>query len=426
MTIMDDAARRLTNSKFKSIIENEHIKLSTILKGVSEGHLVIPNNINRESQPIAIGNSVSTKINLPLIPPASQNYESHELEKVKLAEEYGVHVITDSNTNDNFLDFRRKIFETTNIPIASTPMQQACNIARKNHGSTRDVTEDHMLKAIENQAKEGVDMIIIQASLTKETLNTLLKSPRKLPTETHAGAHIAAYMSDNGVENPFYTNFDYILEILYEHDVILALASSLRPSCLADSTDVVQLKEDIMVGKLALRARQAHVQTIIGGQGFSKINLIPPNTISKELIGQQTPIFTTGPMVTDIAPGYGDVVSAIGATVAAMSGVNLIRCCPGHNSPNESELVRTRKAIVYAKIAAHIADLKNNKPGHWDLELEMADAKNKNDISRQKELSLDPMAAALTLENPSRQTFEGCGRCTDRCAIKYFKETITE
>lgn len=424
MAMMRDAEKRFTNNYFKKVMHDERIKLSTLLDEVKNGRLVIPHNNNRNTKPVAIGNAVSTKTNMVVGTSLNIKDAPLELKKAKTAEKYGVDMITDANSKENITQFRKQLMKTTNLPIATLPLLEAATTARLRDGSTKYITEEDILQTTDKQLKEGSDMLTIHASFTQELLPLLNESERILPVDTAAGAYIATYMLINNVENPFYTNFDYILEQLQEYDATIGLASVLRPSCVVDSTDVLQLKENIILSRLIRRAQEAKIQTISGGQGYVQLNLIESNLFAKESINQETPIFISGPMVTDIVPGYDDMVSAIGATIAAMTGANLIRCCPANNTLNESPLDKTRKAVISARLAAHIADLNTGKPRHMDLEKRMAEAKRDNNIERQKEIALDPLAADISLQENTRKL--GCGRCKETCSIQYFNEKITK
>lgn len=424
MAMMRDAEKRFTNNYFKQVMYDERIKISKLLDEVKNGRLVIPHNNNRNTKPVAIGNAVSTKTSILIGTSLNIKDAPLELKKAKTAEKYGVDMITDVNSKENITEFRKQLMKTTDLPIATLPLLEAVTTARLRDGSTKYLTEEDILKTIDKQLKEGSDMLIVHASFTQELLPLLNESERILPMDRAAGAYIATYMLINNIENPFYTNFDYILEQLQECDATIGLASVLQPSCVVDSTDVLQLKENIIISRLIQRAQEAKVQTISGGQGYAQLNLIESNLFAKESINQDTPIFISGPIVTDIVPGYEDIVSAIGATTAAMTGANLISCYPSNNTPNESPLDKIRKAVISSRLAAHIADLNTDKPIHMNLEKRMAEAKRDKNLEKQKEIALDPLAADLSLQENTQKL--GCGRCKETCSIHYFNERITK
>ncbi|MCS3922636.1 phosphomethylpyrimidine synthase [Methanococcus voltae PS] len=422
MTQMTEAIKGNVTEEMKYVAEQENMDLNQLRKLIAKGYVVIPKNINRNTKPVGIGEGLSTKVNVNLgTSPDCIDIDS-ELRKVAISNKYGADAIMDLSTGGNLPEIRKEIMSKTNLPIGTVPIYEVGVDAKNKYGKVVDMDEDLIFNVIERQAKEGVDFMTLHCGITKQSVQALNNDERVMGVVSRGGAFLTAYIMHHGKENPLYQQFDYLLEILKEHDVTLSLGDGMRPGCLVDNTDRPQIQELITLGELVDRCRNAGVQVMVEGPGHVPYNNIAANMKIQKTLCKNAPFYVLGPLVTDLAMGYDHITSAIGGTLAAYSGANFL--C--YVTP--AEHVRLMKdedvieGLMASKIAAQAADVAKGSSSAWEKEVEMAKARKEHDWEKQFELSLDSEKPRKMREEIPSKEEKACSVCGDYCALLMVEE----
>jgi phosphomethylpyrimidine synthase len=309
--------------------------------------------------------------------------------------------------------------------VGTVPLYQAAADAASRGKSWVELSEDDFFDGILKQAEDGVDFMTVHCGVTREALARLVREGRRLDIVSRGGSLLAEWMGYNGRENPFFEQYDRLLEICREYDITISLGDGLRPGCLADATDRAQVHELMTLGELTERAWERDVQVMIEGPGHVPLNQIAANVQLQKRLCHGAPFYVLGPLVTDIAPGYDHITSAIGGAIAAWSGADFL--C--YVTPSEHLRLPTvddvKTGVIASRIAAHAADIARGIPGAMDRDNRMADARRRLDWKAQIELSVDP-ETARTLRGGSMPTVDEavCTMCADLCAIKTSQKAI--
>jgi len=288
--------------------------------------------------------------------------------------------------------------------------------------NVEEILKDMDGEVIERQAKEGVDFMTLHCGITKQSVESLTKDKRIMGVVSRGGAFLTAYILHNQKENPLYENFDYLLEILYEHDVTLSLGDGMRPGCLPDNTDRPQIHELIVLGELVDRCREAGVQVMVEGPGHVPLNNIEANMKIQKTLCKNAPFYVLGPIVSDLAPGYDHITSAIGGAIAAYSGANFL--C--YVTPSEHVRIMkeedVKEGLVASKIAAQAADVARGNSLAWEKEVEMAYARKNHDWEKQFELAIDKEKPKKMREEIPSSDEKACSICGKYCALLMVEE----
>ena len=267
MTQMDDARKGIITQEMKSVAKIENVDEEFIRKSIANGTIVIPNNVGRSANPVGIGAGLRTKVNATIGTSTDINDVDMEVEKAKIAIENKADTLMELSIGGDLDAIRKTILSVTDLPVGSVPVYQAAVESIRKNGAAIYMEEDSMFKAIEKQAKDGIDFMAIHCSVNKETLKRLKRQGREGGLVSRGGAFISAWMVHNEIENPLYKNYEYVLDIAKEYDFALSLANGMRAGAIADSTDRAQIQELIILGELVDQAREVGVQTIIEGPG---------------------------------------------------------------------------------------------------------------------------------------------------------------
>ncbi len=388
--------------QIKAVAVKENRDPEFIRDEVAAGRIVIPANINHKNLlPIGIGKALYTKINANIGNSSLSSCPGKEIAKLNTALKYGADTVMDLSTGGNIHDIRSQIIEHSTAPIGTVPIYEA--ISRLENPN--DLSAELIMDVISEQAEQGVDYMTIHAGLLHRHVPMAAK--RLLKIVSRGGALIAQWMNVNKKENPFYDNFDKILEVCVKYDVTLSLGDGLRPGCLADASDEAQFSELEVLGELGRRSREAGVQVMIDGPGHIPFNEIEMNMKKEEDICDGAPFYILGPVVTDCAPGYDHITSAIGATMGAYHGAAMLcYVTPKEHLglPNDEDV---RNGVIAYKIAAHSADIALNKPLARKRDDEISKARAEFDWEKQFELALDPDRAREYREEALREQNEG-------------------
>ncbi|MGO9388029.1 MAG: phosphomethylpyrimidine synthase [Methanobacterium sp.] len=425
MTQMDDARKGIITQEMKSVAEIENVDEEFIRKSIANGTIVIPNNVGRNANPVGIGAGLRTKVNATIGTSTDINDVDMEVEKAKIAIENKADTLMELSIGGDLDAIRKTILSVTDLPVGSVPIYQAAVGSIREHGAAIYMEEDSMFKAIEKQAKDGIDFMAIHCSVNKETLKRLKRQGREGGLVSRGGAFISAWMVHNEIENPLYKNYEYVLDIAKEYDFALSLANGMRAGAIADSTDRAQIQELIILGELVDQAREVGVQTIIEGPGHIPLKEIPTNVMVQKKLCRGAPFYMLGPIVTDIAPAYDHIVSSIGAAQSAAAGADFIcYVTPAEHLalPGPEDV---KQGVIATRIGAYVGDMAKGIH-NGELDLVMANARKKLDWEGQYAASICPSDARLIREAKPPEDPDTCTMCGSYCAIKIVNEWLDD
>ena len=423
MTQLESARKGQMTGEMEIVAREENIDVQKLIRRISKGHITIPKNINGKSLPQGIGKGLTTKINANVGSSSEIENVETEVQKAKIAVEYGANAVMDLSTGPNLKDIRKKIMQSINVPIGTVPIYEAAVTASKGKGAVINMDEDDMFRAITNQAKEGVDFMTIHSGITQDSVEKVKKSERIMGIVSRGGAFLAAWILKNEEENPLYRNYDYLLEIAKEHDVTLSLGDGLRPGCLADASDIPQIQELITLGQLVERAREAGVQVMVEGPGHVPLDQIQANMKIQKTVCKGAPFYVLGPIVTDLAPGYDHITSAIGGAIAASSGADFLCYVTPREHLSIPDIDAVKEGVVASKIAAQAADVAKGIKSAWKSELKMAKARKCFDWEKQYALAFDHETPRKYRESKSTPG-DMCTMCGEFCAIRIVRDNL--
>jgi phosphomethylpyrimidine synthase len=388
VTQMHYARQGVVTEEMEFVAKRENLPAETIRTEVARGRMIIPANIRHvELEPMAIGIASRCKINANIGNSSVTSEVEQELEKLHMSVHYGADTAMDLSTGGDIHGIREAILRNSPVPIGTVPIYEA--IARVNH--VRDLTPELLLEVIEEQAAQGVDYMTIHAGVLRDFVP--LTRHRITGIVSRGGALMAQWEVENGKENFLYTNFEEICRIFQKYDVSFSLGDGLRPGCLADASDEAQFAELKVLGELTEKAWEYEVQVMIEGPGHIPMDQIKLQVDKEIELCHEAPFYTLGPLVTDIAPGYDHITSAIGAAMIGWHGASMLcYVTPKEHLglPNRDDV---RQGVIAYKIAAHAADVARQRPGARDRDDALSYARFLFDWNKQFELSLDPDTA---------------------------------
>jgi phosphomethylpyrimidine synthase len=418
VTQMHYARHGQITEEMAHIARRENVPPEFIRDEVARGRMVIPANVmHPELEPMCIGINSKCKVNANIGNSAVTSDIDSELGKLRTAVKLGADTVMDLSTGGNIPGIRDAILRASTVPIGTVPIYEAIQRVRK----VEDLTADDILQVIEEQAKQGVDYMTIHAGVLREFVGMTMH--RITGIVSRGGALTAQWMLANGKQNPLYDRFDDICEIFKKYDVTFSLGDGLRPGCLADANDQAQFAELKVLGELTLRAWKHDVQVMIEGPGHVPMHLIEDNIRKEAEWCHEAPFYVLGPLVTDVAPGYDHITSAIGAALAGWYGASMLcYVTPKEHLglPDEDDV---RQGMVAYKIAAHAADIARQRKGARDRDDALSRARYTFDWNKQFELSLDPETARSmhdeTLPHEAFKSAEFCSMCGPKfCSMK--------
>ncbi len=415
-TQMDAAKRGIITPEMETVATKENRTAEYIRERVAAGTIAIPANVSHKSLSAeAVGDGTRVKINVNLgISGDAKDYDL-ELEKVKMAIDMGAESIMDLSNYGKTNQFRTKLVEFSTAMIGTVPMYDAIGYLEKD---LLQITAKDFLRVIEAHAKEGVDFMTIHAGINRRAVEGFLREGRKMNIVSRGGSLLFAWMQMTGNENPFYEYYDEVLDILRQYDVTISLGDALRPGCIADSSDAGQISELIELGALTKRAWARDVQVMVEGPGHMAMNEIAANMVLQKRLCHGAPFYVLGPLVTDIAPGYDHITSAIGGAIAASSGANFLCYVTPAEHLRLPDLHDVREGIVASKIAAHAADIANGLPGARDRDNAMSDARHNLDWDEMFRLAMDPEKAERFYNQTPPADRHSCSMCGKMCAVR--------
>lgn len=415
-TQMDAARKGIRTKELMAVAQKEQWEPEKLLPLVAEGKVAIPANKHHTClNPNGIGSMLKTKINVNLGTSRDLNDLNLELKKVQDAVSMGAESIMDLSSFGDTRKFRRKLTEECPAIIGTVPIYDA---VVHYHKALGEITAKEWIDIVEMHAKDGVDFMTIHVGINKQTARRFKDAKRLTNIVSRGGSIIFAWMEMTGEENPFYEHYDRILEICQEHDVTLSLGDACRPGCIEDASDISQIEELVTLGELTRRAWEKDVQVIIEGPGHMPLDQIAANMKIQETICKGAPFYVLGPLVTDIAPGYDHITSAIGGAIAAAAGAAfLCYVTPAEHLrlPNGDDV---KEGIISARIAAHAADIAKGIKGAKEWDRQMSDARKRLDWETMFKLAIDPEKARRYRETSKPEKEDTCSMCGNFCAMK--------
>lgn len=415
-TQMEAAKHGFITKEMKVVARKEYMEEETLKKLIADGKVIIPcNKLHQSISPNGVGAALKTKVNVNL--GTSRDMESLEMEyeKVKSAVDMGAEAIMDLSSFGDTRKFRKMLTESCSAMIGTVPIYDAVVYY---HKPLIQITSEEWIDIVRMHAEDGVDFMTIHCGMNRETAQKFKRNKRMMNIVSRGGSIIFAWMEMTGKENPFYEHFDEILEICREYDVTLSLGDACRPGCIADGTDAAQIEELIVLGELTKRAWSRDVQVMIEGPGHMPMNQIAANMEIQKTLCHGAPFYVLGPIVTDIAPGYDHITSAIGGAIAAQNGAAFLCYVTPAEHLRLPDLNDVKEGIIAVKIAAHAADIAKGLPHATDWDNEMSMARHKLDWDKMFELSIDPEKAKAYRASSQPQKEDTCSMCGNFCAVK--------
>jgi len=372
------------------VAQTEQLTPELIRDEVARGRMVIPANkihLQKGLDPIGIGIAARTKINANLGNSSLSSDSTSELEKVRYAIKYGADTVMDLSTGADINMLRQRIIDNVRVPVGTVPLYQVC----EELDDIVDMKPHDFLKAVEDQAKQGVDYMTVHCALLQRHLP--LADKRLIGIVSRGGSLTAKWMTAHKRENPFYTHFDELCEIMRAYDVTWSLGDGLRPGCLADASDEAQFAELEVMGELTRRGWELGTQVMIEGPGHVPMDQIQMNVERQMQVCHEAPFYVLGPVVTDVAPGYDHFTSGIGAAMAAMYGAAMLCYVTPKEHLGLPNLEDVKQGVIAYKIAAHAADIARHRPGARSSDDEMSRARFRFDWEAQFRLAMDPETA---------------------------------
>lgn len=415
-TQKEAAGKGILTPEMKIVAEKEHMEPEKLMALVAKGEVAIPCNVRHTSiSPEGIGGGLRTKINVNLgISGDCKNYDV-EMQKVEMAVKFGAEAIMDLSNYGKTNTFRRELIQKSPAMIGTVPMYDAIGYLEKD---LLEITAEDFLKVVRAHAEEGVDFMTIHAGINRRAVEAFMRDKRKMNIVSRGGSLLFAWMMMTGKENPFYEYYDEVLDILREYDVTISLGDALRPGCIDDSSDEGQISELIELGNLTKRAWEKDVQVMVEGPGHMAMDEIAANMKMQKRICHNAPFYVLGPIVTDVAPGYDHITSAIGGAIAAASGADFLCYVTPAEHLRLPDLEDVKEGIIASKIAAHAADIAKGVPNARAWDNEMAEARHKVDWEEMFRLSMDEEKARRYFESTPPSDRHTCSMCGKMCAVR--------
>jgi len=420
---MDAARKGIVTREMEIVAKSENMDVQELRALVAEGKVAIPANKNHKSLvPQGVGQGLKTKINVNLGISKDCDDIDKEMEKVKVALDMKAEAIMDLSNYGKTVKFREKLVEISTAMIGTVPMYDVVGFYDK---ELKDISVDEFFKVVEKHAQDGVDFVTIHAGLNRETINTFKRNKRITNIVSRGGSLLFAWMELNQRENPFYEYFDRLLDICEKYDLTLSLGDACRPGSIADATDASQIKELMVLGELTKRAWERNVQVIIEGPGHMAINEIEANMLLQKRLCHGAPFYVLGPLVTDVAPGYDHITSAIGGAIAASYGADFLCYVTPAEHLRLPNLDDMKEGIVAVKIAAHAADIAKGIKGASQWDNEMSRARQELNWEKMFTLALDEEKPRKYRKESTPHHEDSCTMCGKMCSMRNMNKILS-
>lgn len=421
-TQMDAAKKGIITREMEIVANKESKNPEEIRSLVAEGKVAIPANINHKSlSPEGVGQGLKTKINVNLGISKDCCDCDRELEKVRTALDMGAEAIMDLSNYGKTAEMRKAIVNMSTAMLGTVPIYDALGYYDKD---LKDLTAKEFLEVVEKHGQDGVDFVTIHAGLNREAVETVKKNKRLTNIVSRGGSLLFAWMEINNAENPFFEYYDELLDICAKYDITLSLGDALRPGSINDASDASQIKELITLGELTKRAWEKNVQVIIEGPGHMALNEIEANMVMQKRLCHGAPFYVLGPLVTDVAPGYDHITSAIGGAIAATYGADFLCYVTPAEHLRLPNLDDMKEGIIASKIAAHAADIAKGVKNARSWDNEMSKARADLNWERMFDLAIDPAKARRYRAESKPHDEESCSMCGKMCSMRTMNKIL--
>ena len=423
MTQLQAARKGIITEAMQSVANDEHVDVQAVLEAIASGRAVIPlNPAHKNVRAVGVGRLFSTKVNANLGRSPTRSGKGDELEKLDVALKAGADFVMDLSVGADVQAIRQGMLDASPVPLGTVPVYETLS---RISGDVPVMNPDLLLQVIREQAEQGVDFMTLHAGLLHAHVD--LAMGRIMGIVSRGGAIMAEWMKTNNAENPLYTRWDEVMEILVKHDVTVSLGDGLRPGCLADASDVAQFSELDVLGELVNRCRERGVQVMVEGPGHVPFNQIQMNMERQQQVCDGAPFYVLGPVVTDIAPGYDHITSCIGATAATMYGASLLCYVTPAEHLGLPDGEEVHQGMIAYRIAAHAGDVARGFPGARDRDDTISRARVGFDWEGQFKVAIDPERARTRwlktrANSDGLHTDDHCSMCgKEFCAMRTTK-----
>ena len=423
MTQLEYAKKNIITALMRKVARLESVKPEELMRLIRLGHAVIPLNRNHKiKKPCAVGRGLSTKVNANIGTSTDESRITDEIQKLKIAIKHGADALMDLSVGGNLVKVRKEVLKYSTVPVGTVPIYEIAVRAKEKNKNFLKFSAEDVLEVLIDQAKQGVDFFTIHSGVTLGSLKVLGQHKRLMGVVSRGGAIVASWMKYHKQENPFYSHFDQILDIANKYDVTLSLGDGLRPGSILDATDEAQIAELKILGGLAKRARAQGVQVMIEGPGHVPLDQVAKNIALEKKYCSGAPFYVLGPLVTDVAPGYDHITSAIGGAIAASVGADFLCYVTPAEHLRHPTISDVREGVVACRIAAHAGDLvKRRKLAiGWDKSISVA--RQARDWKKQIKLSIDPDKASSYRLSSKPKLSSVCTMCGEYCSIKLMED----
>ena len=419
MTQIDVARKHETSPAMRAVAEAEGVDVETVRRGVADGHIALPVNRNRRAtRMMGVGRGLRVKVNANLGTSPDYADVDAELAKLRAAVDAGADAIMDLSTGGDIPAIRRRIMDACEVTVGTVPIYEAAAKAARAGGDIATMTADDILTSVRRHAEDGVDFVTLHCGVTRKVVESEAVRRRVCGIVSRGGMFLAHWLRRNRQENPLFERFDEVLDIAREFDVTLSLGDGLRPGAGADAMDAAQVDELLILAELARRATAAGVQVMIEGPGHVPLDQVAAQVkLQKEITGG-LPFYVLGPIVTDVAPGYDHITSAIGGAVAAMAGADFLCYVTPTEHLGLPRPEDVRVGVFAARIAAHAADVARGNKAARDWDRRMSLARARRDWETQLAEAIDPILARDLRHQRRPEHGDVCSMCGDYCVFK--------
>jgi phosphomethylpyrimidine synthase len=421
-TLREKASKGFITEEMEFVAREEGFPPEHIRKGIMNGTIAIPRNRRHTSlkKIKGIGKDLRVKINANIGTSPYHMDLKEELEKLDTAITFGADSVMDLSLGGILNEVRREIIKKSPVMIGTVPIYQVGFELSKKKKTIEEMEIDDFLETVRIQAEDGVDFMTIHSGITESAVERMEREGRVLDIVSRGGAFLVKWMKKNKKENPLFSHFEEILDLLAEYDITISIGDGMRPGAVVDSTDRGQIQELIILGELARRAQKKGVQVIIEGPGHIPLDEIETNVLLEKKLCHEAPFYVLGPIVTDIAPGYDHITGAIGGAIAALSGADFLCYVTPSEHLKLPDVDDVKLGVIASKIAAHAVDLVRGKDREWDLKI--AQSRKSLNWKEHLELSLDKKKAKQYRKSSEIGEGNVCTMCGEYCAIKQIIE----
>jgi phosphomethylpyrimidine synthase len=424
-TQIDNARAGGITPEMEAVAAEESVDVEKLRHDIECGCTVICHNPRHEnSKPLGIGAGLRVKVNANFGTSQDSPGEDLELRKLEAALAAGADAVMDLSTGGDLRRMRRKVLHHSPVAVGTVPIYQVATELVAEGRSVTELDPERLFETIEEQGEEGVDFITVHCGVTRKAIEALRRHPRILDVVSRGGAFLVEWILANGRENPLYEQYDRLLKIARRYDMVLSLGDGFRPGAIADASDRSQIQELITLGELQAEALRAGVQAMIEGPGHVPLHQIEANIRLEKDLCNGAPFYVLGPLVTDVAPGYDHITSAIGGAIAAAAGADFLCYVTPAEHLRLPDVDDVHAGVIASRIAAHAADVARGCPGAAEWDAEISRRRKAFDWKGVLDIAIDSQKAAAMREQLLSHDDDVCSMCGDFCSIRRMKAAL--